>query len=205
MPKLRDWVANEGVTMRIWQWPAVLGLGSAVLLWVVWYFTKAPCTMESANASLCNAGTIAGFIDHQILAQCTLLGLAVAAVKGGYNEIMVSRERKRADDAEQRLAEVQEQLRQERKHRDERTAEDLAERERRVSERERLVSEPQAEQEQREAALRTHWEELEAQARAERELDRAERQAILNNLVQINNALTQLLAERQNGRSSPEN
>ena len=43
-----------------------------------------------------------------------------------------------------------------------------------------------------------------AERQAERELERAERQAVLNNLVQINNALTQLLAERQNGRSSPE-
>ena len=62
-----------------------------------------------------------------------------------------------------------------------------------------------AEQEQQGSGLRAHWEELAEQDRAERELERAERQAVLNNLVQINNALTQLLAERQNGRSSPEN
>ena len=80
-----------------------LGIGAAVALWVVWYFTKATCTMENARAGLCNAGTVARFINHQILAQCILLGLAVAAVKGGYDEIMVSRERKCADEAEQRL------------------------------------------------------------------------------------------------------
>ena len=71
---------------------------------------------------------------------------------------MVSRERKRADDAKARLEDARKQI-----------------------------------------------DALYAERQAERELDRAERQAVLNNLVQINNALTQLLAERQNGRASVEN
>ena len=203
-----------------------LGLIPVLALWLVWYITKAPCTIENAQAGICNTGTLAGFINHQILGQCILLGIAVAATVGGYKEIMVSRERKRADVAEQRLAEVQEELRQERKHREERTAEDLAERKRLLSERERLVSEREAEREQREANLRAHWEELEtqaraeweqreanlrahweeleAQARAEREQDRAERQAMLNTMAQIGNALAQLAANQQNGQSPPQ-
>ena len=158
MPKLRDWVADMGVATQTWRWPAALGFGVAMLLWVVWYFTKSPCTIEKALDGVCNAGAIARYIDHQILAQAILLGLAVAAVKGGYDEIMVSRERKRADDAEARLEDARKQI-----------------------------------------------DALYAERQAERELDRAERQAVLNNLVQINNALTQLLAERQNGRASVEN
>ncbi len=169
MPKLSDWVKGIGVAMQTWKWPAALGLGAAASQWVVWYFTKSPCTMDNALAGVCNAGAIARYIDHQILAQAILLGLAVAAVKGGYDEIMVSRERKRADDAEARLEEARKQL-------------------------DALYAERQAELEA---------ERVERQA--ERALERAERQAVLNNLVQINNALTQLLAERQNGRSSPEN
>ena len=82
---------------------------------------------------------------------------------------MVSRERKRADDAEARLEEARKRL-------------------------DALYAERQAELEAERA-----------ERQAERALERAERQAVLNNLVQINNALTQLLAERQNGRSSPEN
>ena len=169
MPKLRDLVADMGIATQTWLWPATLGLGAAVLLWVVWYFTKAPCTMDNASAGLCNSGVVARFINHQILAQCILLGLAAAAVKVGYDEIMVSRERKRADDAEARLEEARKQL-------------------------DALYAERQAELEAERA-----------ERQAERALERAERQAVLNNLVQINNALTQLLAERQNGRSSPEN
>ena len=75
--------------------------------------------MENAEAGLCNAGAVARFVNHQILAQCILLGLAITAVKGGYDEIMVSRERKRADVAEQRAGEAEERLGQERRRVDE--------------------------------------------------------------------------------------
>jgi len=150
-------------------------LGAAALQWVVWYFTKSPCTIENALDGVCNAGVVARYIDHQILAQAILLGLAVAAVKGGYDEIMVSRERKLADDAEDRLEEERKRSEEMRQQLD------------------ALYAERQVELEAERA-----------ERQAERELERAERQAVLNNLVQINNALTQLLAERQNGRSSPE-
>ncbi|MDE2785137.1 MAG: hypothetical protein OXL37_00590 [Chloroflexota bacterium] len=164
------------VATQTWKWPVALGLGAAAAQWVVWYFTKSPCTIENALDGVCNAGAVAQYIDHQILAQAILLGLAVAAVKGGYDEIMVSRERKRADDAEARLEEERKRSEEMRKQLD------------------ALHAERQAELEAERAELQ-----------AERALERAERQAVLNNLVQINNALTQLLAERQNGRSSAEN
>ena len=43
--------------------------------------------------------------------------------------------------------------------------------------------------------------EILAERRAERELDRAERQAILNAMVQINDTLAQMAANQQNGQS----
>ena len=163
----------------------MLGLGAALSLWVVWYFTKAPCTIESASAGLCNASVAARFINHQILAQCILLGLAVAAVKGGYDEIMVSRERKRADDAEQRAEEAEERLRFERKRADE------------------IIEEIRAERREEMQVWRAErQEELEAR-REEREANRLERQAMMETITQMSNAIEQLL-ERRNGRS-PEN
>ena len=215
MPKLRDWVADVGVATQTWRGPACWGVGAAVLLWVVWYFTKAPCNMANAEAGLCNAGAIARLINHQILAQCILLGLAVSAVKGGYNEIMVSRERKRADAAEQRADEAEERLRQERKRVDEKIAEIQAERDRLLDEREaeleRREAERQAELERREAERQAELERREAERQAElerreaeRELDRAERQSILNTMVRINSTLAQLVANQQNGQSSSE-
>ena len=169
-----------GSATQNWRWPAALGVGAAALLWVVWYFTVAPCTMERAEDGLCNPGIIARFINHQILAQCILLGLAVAAVKGGYDEIMVSRERKRADDAEARLE---------------------AERKRVDA----LYDEWRAQRETEQAERRAQREVEQAERRAQREVEQAEREAVLNTLAQINNTLTQLLAQQRNGRSSPEN
>ena len=214
MRGLRNWWSGGSETAGLWRGPLALGLGAAIVLWVVWYFTKAPCTMEGAQAGICNAGTLARYIDHQILGQCILLGIAAAAVRGGYNEIMVSRERKRADDAEARAEEAEERLRQERRRSDERMEEALAKRRadierqeaeleqrkaERRAERERQEAEWQAEREQREAEL----EQREAERRAERELDRAERQALLNTMVQINNTLAQLAANQRNGQSAP--
>ena len=176
---LRNRLADADTATELWRGPVMLGLSAALLLWVVWYFTKAPCTMENAHAGLCNAAPIARYIDHQILGQCILLGIAVAALRGGYNEIMVSRERKRADEAEERL-------RQERKRADARIEELLADR--------------RAERERQEAERAR----LEAERQAERELDRVERQAMLNAMVQISNTLERLAANQQNGQSPPQ-
>ena len=160
--------------------------------------------MENAQAGICNAGTLARYIDNQILGQCILLGIAVAAVRGGYNEIMVSRERKRADAAEARADEAVERLRQERERTDEMMAELRAEQERlraeRQAEQERLTAERKAELERREA----EQEQREAERRAERELDRAERQAMVDTMAQITDTLAQLLARQNNGQSSSE-
>ena len=180
-----------GSATQNWRWPAALGVGAAALLWVVWYFTVAPCTMERAEDGLCNPGIIARFINHQILAQCILLGLAVAAVKGGYDEIMVSRERKRADDAEARLE-------AERKRVDALYDEWRAQRETEQAER-------RAQRETEQAERRAQREVEQAERRAQREVEQAEREAVLNTLAQINNTLTQLLAQQRNGRSSQEN
>ena len=183
---MRNRLSDPGGTAALWRGPLSLGLGTAPLLWVVWYFTKLPCTMENAQAGICNAGTLARYIDNQILGQCILLGIAVAAVRGGYNEIMVSRERKRADAAEARADEAEERLRQERKRADERIEELLAERR---AEQERI----EAEREQREA-----------ERQADRELDRAERQAMVDTMAQISDTLAQLVARQNNGQSSSE-
>ena len=194
---LQNLLAYAGRVTETGRGLVALGLSTALVLWLVWYITKAPCTIENAQAGICNTGTLARFINHQILGQCILLGIAVAAAVGGYKEIMVSRERKRADAAEQRLAEVQEELRQERKRREERTAEARAEwermvveRERILAERERILDEAQAEHERQEAERRAErerqdaerqadLERQEAERRAERERQEAERQADL--------------------------
>ena len=101
----RSWMGGIDEATETWRGPVTVGVGTAIALWVVWYFTKASCTMENAREGLCNASNLANFINHQIMAQCLALGLGSATLKGGYNAIMLSRERKRADAAEQRLEE----------------------------------------------------------------------------------------------------
>ncbi len=115
---MRDWVAGIGETTESWRGPAALGLSAAVLLWVVWYFTATPCTMARGDAGLCNSGIFARYINHQILAQCILLGLAVAAAKGGYNEIMLNREKRRTEDERRRADAAEARLEEERKRMD---------------------------------------------------------------------------------------
>ena len=128
MRALRDRVAGIGEAADPWLGPVALGVSAAALLWVVWYFTKTPCTMESARVEPCNSGVVASFINHQILAQCILLGIAVAAAKGGYNQIMLNRERKRTEDERRRADAAEARLEEERKRMDTLLEEHRAER-----------------------------------------------------------------------------
>lgn len=172
----RDAVANWGV-------PVLLGVGTMAVIWTVWYFTKAPCLMAKADAGMCNPGVLASFINADILTKSGAGGLAVGALKGGYDRYMLNKmlkqerearqqaeaqlakERKRADDAYDMVTELVNEFRTElyeARRRDE------EERQRRAEERQRS-----AEERQQSAALQ---------------------QAMLDTLVQ--------LAQRRNGGPS---
>ena len=115
MPALRNWVAGIVGATEAWRGPVFLGVSAAVLLWAVWYFTKAPCTMAGTKAGTCNPSVLAGGINHQILAQCVLLGLAVGTVKGGYDQVMLNRERKHTEEERKRADAAEARLEEERK------------------------------------------------------------------------------------------
>ena len=74
-----------------WAGPIVLGLITAVVVWTVWHFTKAPCTTTAAASGICNLGLIARFIDVEILLQSGGAALAAGALKGGYDRYMMRR------------------------------------------------------------------------------------------------------------------
>ena len=135
-PPFLPFAGRIGRATERWRGPVAAGLIAAAALWAVWYFTKVPCTIESAAAGKCNPGLLARYINHQIMAQCLLVGMAAATLKGGYNEIMLNRERKRADAAEERLAE-------ERKRMDELYAEIRAELQQSRAERQQNLAERQ--------------------------------------------------------------
>ena len=176
---LRRGVAAIGAATERWRGPVAFGLAAAAALWTVWYFTKAPCTMAAATAGQCHPGVLADYINHQIMGQCLLVGMAAATLKGGYNEIMLNRERKRADAAEERLAE-------ERKRNDERLAEERKRNDERLAEERKRVD-----------ALLEGF-------HAERIQSQAAQQVMLDTITQMSTTLTQLLERSQNGSAPSE-
>lgn len=106
-----------------WAAPILLGLITAVVVWTVWYFTKAPCTTTAATDGVCNPGVVARFIDVEILMKSGGAALAVGALKGGYDRYMMRRmlneERELRLQAEQQLADERRRVVEERKRSDE--------------------------------------------------------------------------------------
>ena len=178
---LRNGAAGIGAATERWRGPVAFGISAAAALWAVWYFTKAPCTMTAAGAGQCNPGALAGYINHQIMAQCMLVGMAAATLKGGYNEIMLNRERKRADAAEERLAE-------ERK---------------RIDEQMGLMTEERKRNDERLSEERKRNDALLEEFHAERIQNRAAQQEILSRIADTQAILVQLLQQRQNGAGRP--
>ena len=111
-PRVRDFAVD-------WAWPIFWGLATAVVIWTVWYFTKAPCTTTAAKYGLCNPSVVAGFIDVEILLKSGGAALAVGALKGGYDRYMMRRmlneERELRLQAEQQLADERKRVNDERK------------------------------------------------------------------------------------------
>ena len=193
---LRNGAAGIGAATEHWRGPVAFGISAAAALWAVWYFTKAPCTMTAAGAGQCNPGALAGYINHQIMAQCMLVGMAAATLKGGYNEIMLNRERKRADAAEERLAE-------ERKRNDERLALITEEQRKRNDEQMGLMTEERKRNDERLAEERKRNDALLEEFHAERIQNRAAQQEILSRIADTQAILVQLLQQRQNGNGRP--
>ena len=107
-----------------WRGPVLFGFVAAASLWTIWFFTHPPCTIALAAAGDCHPGVLARYINHEIMAQCLLVGMAAATLKGGYDQLMLNRERKRADEAEERVKLERQRLEDERKRSDERIAEE---------------------------------------------------------------------------------
>ena len=80
-------------TIELWWFPALAGTATAVIVWVVWYLTEVPCTPANAAAYQCNPGSIARYINSDILARCITLGAIVATLAGGLNIYMFAKER----------------------------------------------------------------------------------------------------------------
>ena len=180
-----------------WRGPVLFGFVAAAALWIVWFFTNPPCTIDKAAAGACHPGTLARYINHEIMAHCLLVGMAAATLKGGYDQLMLNRERKRADEAEERVKLERQRLDEERQLRDEdrqRNEERIVEERRRSDARiDAMRAEMREDRQQWQAELHEERQQRQAELREERQ----QRQAMMD-------TFTQLLSGHQNGNTPKE-
>ena len=86
----------------VWRAPGTAGFIGTAGSWTVWYYSKVPCIAEAAMAGLCNPGVLASYITLPALTSCLGIGAGFATLTGGYNIVMLNKERQRADAAEER-------------------------------------------------------------------------------------------------------
>ncbi len=177
MPEPTRWWSRFKDVTAFWRAPVIAGVVTGVGAWLVWYFTKVPCIMENSAAGLCNPGVLASYINLPALASCLAIGGGFATFAGGYNIIMLNKERQRADDAEARLQ---------------------AERERNDQEREKREREDERQRERYERLMDEFLEER-RQANEDRRQYVATQQAMMNTLAEINATLVRLAEQQQNG------
>jgi len=124
--------------------PGLFAIATAAMTWVIWYYTNTVCTAELAASIGCNPATIARYIDIDIFGRMLTYSAITAAAGGVWNYNMftkmravIATETRRADEAEQRLAEYRQQVEEERRT----MMEELAEARRQADERRRQADE----------------------------------------------------------------
>ena len=98
---------------------ALAALAALAVTWAVWYFTGNRCSAELAAATGCNASPLAAFINPALLKDI-VTNSAIAATGGGiWSYIMITRERRAREAAEQALAQERQRAEEERRRADE--------------------------------------------------------------------------------------
>ena len=180
--------ANAQDIWELVRLPALCGVATAVITWLIWYYTIAPCTPEAATLTGCNPAIIARYINVDIYGKMLTYSAILAGVGGVWNYDMftkmraaIAAERSRADEAEKQLAEYRLQVEEERRQEREAFVEALAEeRQQAMQERQRRIDE-------------------ERQRAAEERQQAAEDRALFAATLTEITAQLARLAERQNG------
>ena len=204
----RTWWTNFREATLSWRAPVIAGVSTGLASWLVWYFTKVPCIIENAVAGLCNPGVLANYINLPALASCLAIGGGFATFTGGYNIIMLNRERQRADAAEER-ADAAEERAIRAQERADKIADEVRERLLRIEEQrneERRLAVEALQEERRLAAEALQEErrlsaEERLQALEERRQIAINDQAMMNTLAEISAILAQLVRQQQNGHA----
>ena len=179
--------------------PALFAFITAVLTWLIWYYTSIPCSLELAERTGCNAATIARYINVDIYGRMLTYSAITGAAGGVWNYDMftkmraaIAAERSRADEAEKRLAEYRRQAEEDRRQ---------AEEERRQVEQERRQAEEQ-ERRQAEQDRQQERETLMAMLAEHRRRADESQQAFMTALSELTAQMTRLVDQQNgNGRS----
>ena len=138
--------------------PGLFAIVTAAITWVIWYYTNTVCTAELAESIGCNPATIARYIDIDIFGRMLTYSAITAAAGGVWNYNMftkmravIAAETRRANEAEQRLAEYRQQVEEERRTMMEELTEARRQANERAAEERRLADERAAEERQQAA------------------------------------------------------
>ena len=195
-PRLTRWQRLQE-SVDIWHISVAAGVFAAAAAWTIWYFSKIPCTMELARAGVCNPNALANLITLPALTSILAIGAGIATIVGGYSYAMVSKANRRADEAELRLKQERERNDAERQQERERNeAERQQERERNAQLMEEMRAELAAQRQQADAERQL----LIQQMLEERNQSAAVQQAMMTTLSEMNVHMARIAEQRQNGR-----
>ena len=164
--------------------PAFAGLAATTATWLVWYYTTMPCTPENAADLMCRPGPLARYVSATVLNHCIIHAGIAVTITGGSDIMLFLRERQRNQQERQRNEQERE--------RGDRMLELLKEAIDQAAE-ERRQSEARAAEERRQAEARVAEERRQAEARVAEERRQAalERQAFLEALNRLTEAISQ--------------
>ena len=166
--------------------PALGGIATAAITWLIWYYTIAPCTPELAKITGCNPALIARYISVDIFGRMLTYGAVVAGGLGFWRYEMIKRERAARIAAENRAIAIQQQAAEERRQA-------AAERERFMATMDELTTERQ-----QAAADRQQAAEERQQAAADRQQAAADRHQAAEERLRLVDTINDLVAQQRN-------
>ena len=149
------------MALALWA-PALAGAVAAATTWLVWFYTAMPCTPENAVKLMCQPGPLARYLSTAVLHHCTIHAGIAITITGGSDIMLFLRERKRNEEERQRNDQMMEIVK---------NALDQVAEYRRQAEEERRQAEERAAEERRQASV--------------------ERQAFLDALNRLTEAISQ--------------
>ena len=149
------------LALALWA-PALAGALATAVTWLVWFHTAMPCTPENAVKLMCQPGPLARYLSTTVLHHCAIHAGIAITITGGSDIMLFLRERKRNEEERQRSDQMMEIVK---------NALDQVAEYRRQAEEERRQAEERAAEERRQASV--------------------ERQAFLDALNRLTEAISQ--------------